>query len=189
MANNETPETNDQGIEKEEDIGVVQRTPMVIHRQYLKDLSFENPNAPGIFQNMDDRPEMDMNIMLDVNKIEHEKHEHYYEVVLSLKASAVRAEDAMFLAQIDYAAAVSIERIKPAQHHPLLFIEVPKMLFPFARHILSFVTQNGAFTPLQVGPVDFRQMYLARFGDKNASEEQTEAESNEADDAEKQAAH
>ncbi|MEM8832979.1 MAG: protein-export chaperone SecB [Pseudomonadota bacterium] len=158
-------------VKEDEDIGVVGRTPLLVHRQYLKDLSFENPNSPGILHRIEAQPVMDMDIAIDVQKLDHEEFENYYEVILKLNANAVREKEAMFIADIDYAAAVSIEGLEPKQHHPLLFIEVPQLLFPFARQILANITQSGAFMPLQIAPVNFRQMYLQRFGDKLADKE------------------
>jgi len=155
-------------IKPEENIGDVPRTPMVIHKQYLKDMSFENPNAPLILKKADIAPEMEMNIMMDVQKIEDEEFEHFYEVVLNVNASAKRGDQTMFIAEIQYAAAVSIDGIDQKKHHPLLFIEVPNMLFPFARQILASATQAGGYIPLQLSPVDFRAMYIKRFADKMA---------------------
>ena len=161
----------------EENIGLVGRTPLLVHRQYLKDLSFENPNAPGILHRIDSPPSMDMDIAIDVQKIDNEQFEHYYEVVIKLNANAVRGKEAMFIADVDYAAAVSIEGLEPKQHHPLLFIEVPQLIFPFARQILAHITQSGGFVPLQIAPVNFRQMYLQRFGDKVVDKEKKQVKS------------
>jgi preprotein translocase subunit SecB len=146
--------------------GQVPNSPVVIHRQYLKDLSFENPNAPQILAFGDNRPEMDMNISMDVHRLEHDKNEFYYEVVLTLNANAVRDGKAMFVAEVVYAAALSIDGLDESQHHPLLLVEVPHLIFPYARQLLATVTQSGGFMPLQLRPVDFRSMYLQRFAKK-----------------------
>lgn len=154
----------------------VPNSPVIIHKQYLKDLSFENPNAPQILTLGDNRPEMDMNIGMDVQRIEDEKHEFYYEVALTLNASAVRDGKAMFVAEIVYAAALSINGLDEKHHHSLLLIEVPHLIFPYARQILATVTQSGGFMPLQLRPVDFKSMYLQRFGkngDQNEAQNDT----------------
>lgn len=151
--------------ENQEDIGDVPSSPLIIHRQFLKDLSFENPNAPKILQRTENKPQMDINIGLDVQKQDHEEFQDYYEVLLTLSANAVRNDEAMFLAEVVYGAAVSVNGLEEKQHHPLLFIEVPKMIFPFARQIMSNITQSGGFMPLQLTPVDFRAMYIRRFAD------------------------
>lgn len=151
----------------EEDIGNVPQSPVIIHKQYLKDMSFENPNAPMILKKVDQRPEMDMNIMIDVKKLEDEDYEHFYEVTLNVSASAKRGDQTMFLAEVLYGAAVSINGLEEAKHHPLLFVEVPYMLFPFARQILASATNSGGYMPLQLSPVDFRSMYIQRFAKQN----------------------
>lgn len=142
----------------------VPASPVVIHKQYLKDLSFENPNAPDILVMGEAPPEMDMNIGMDVQRHESDEYENYYEVSLTINASAVRDGKAMFVADIVYAATLSIEGLDEGKHHPLLLIEIPQLLFPFARQILANITQAGGFTALQLRPVDFRSMYLQRFG-------------------------
>lgn len=149
-----------------EDVGIVPQTPVVIHAQYLKDMSFENPNAPEILKKADRPPEVDINIAVDTRKLESETEDHLYEVVLTVNASAKRDEKTMFIAEIKYGASVSINGIDEKQHHAILFVEVPKMIFPFVRLILANATQSGAFTPLQMALVDFRAMYLQRFGQK-----------------------
>lgn len=151
-----------------EDVGEVPVSPVIIHKQYLKDMSFENPNAPDILQRGDQRPNMEMNIQMDVQKLENDEFEHYYEVLLTLNASANREGQTMFIAEILYGAAISITGLEEKKHHPLLFIDAPQMLFPFARQILANVTQAGSYMPLQLNPVDFRSMYIKRFAEKIA---------------------
>ena len=150
----------------EEDVGIVPTTPVVIHKQYLKDLSFENPNAPGILMRATQRPETDLNISLEAQKIEHEEHEHFYEVSMIINASAVRDGQTMFVADVTYGTTVSITGLETAQHHPLLLIEVPQMMFPFVRQILAHSSLAGGFLPLQLQPIDFRTMYLKRFAEQ-----------------------
>lgn len=147
-----------------QDIGIVPQTPLVIHAQYLKDLSFENPNAPEILKKANKPPEVDINMSVNVIRLEDEKEEYFYEVVLNVNATAMRDGKTMFLAEIKYGATVSIHGLDEKKHHGLLFVEVPKIIFPFVRLILSNATQSGAFIPLQMGMVDFKAMYLKRFG-------------------------
>lgn len=154
-----------------ENIGLAGVTPVVIHKQYLKDLSFENPNAPDILKKVEQRPAMDLNIGMDVQRYEPDGAEgDFYEVTLTVNAQAMRQDKAMFIAEVIYGAVVSIKDLPEKQHHPVLFIEVPQLLFPFVRQILSSVTQNGGYMPLQLAPVDFKSMYLNRFAqDKDES--------------------
>ena len=159
---------------KDENIGDVPQAPMVVHKQYLKDMSFENPNAPQILKVINNRPEMDMNIMLDVQKIEDDKIENFYEVSMTLTTTAKRDDQTMFIAEIVYGAAVSIYGLNEKQHHMVLFIEVPQLIYPYARQLLSNSTQAGGYMPLMPNPVDFRAMYLQRFG--QPQKENAEAE-------------
>lgn len=154
----------------EGDIGDVPTSPIYIHKQYLKDMSFENPNAPLILTTKaSSPPDMEMDIGLDVKRVDKEGYENYYEVILNLNASAKRDDKTMFIAEVSYGAAVSIEGMEEKHHHPALLIEVPQMLFPFVRQILANATLSGGFMPLQIRPVDFRAMYIKRFA-KNADE-------------------
>jgi preprotein translocase subunit SecB len=84
----------------------------------------------------------------------------------------------MFVAEVTYGAAVSIDGLDEKRHHPLLLTEVPQILFPFARLALANATQAGGFMPLQLQPVDFRTMYLQRFADKQEGKDASEDASN-----------
>lgn len=164
----------------------VPNSPVIIHKQYLKDMSFENPNAPDILTAGNKAPEMDMNIGMDVKRLEHDEHENYYEVSLTLNASAAREGKAMFIAEIIYAATLSIEGVEEGKHHPILLIEIPHLLFPFARQVLAGITQSGGFNALTLRPVDFRSMYLQRFGQENDKENDREnAQDNSAENPDK----
>ena len=162
-----------ENLNEEHDAGVVPQSPVTIHAQYLKDLSFENPNAPQILQKADKPPEVDIDIAVDTQIIESNEGEDLYEVILSINASAMREGQAMFIAEIKYGAAVSIRGLEEKRRHSILFVEVPKMIFPFARLILSNATQWGAYVPLQLALVDFRAMYLQRFGENEADDTAT----------------
>jgi len=151
---------------QKEHIGTVTGSPVTVHKQYLKDLSFENPNAPDILLNVNGRPGMDMDIALDAHRVENEQFDHFYEVTLGITAKGTREDKTLFIAEISYGAVVSIEGIEEKNHHPVLFIEVPNLLFPYVRHILATCSMSGGFTPLQIAPINFRAMYLQRFGKK-----------------------
>jgi len=146
----------------EENVGNVANTPLVIHAQYMKDLSFENPHAPQTFQGQGGNPEMDMNIEIDVNKLEDQNEKELYEVVLKISASAKRTDQTLFIVELAYAALISINADEK-HHHPLLFVEVPHTIFPYARQIIGDATQTGGYIPLLLNPVDFKSMYMQRF--------------------------
>lgn len=147
--------------------------PVVIHTQYVKDVSFENPNSPETLRPGKAAPEMDINISMDAKKIEEANpDENLFEVVLKLGAKATREDKAMFLAEIDYAALVSLPGVAKENHHPLLLIEVPKVIFPFARQLLAELTQSGGYPPLLLNPVDFRTLYIEQFGAENQDQKE-----------------
>lgn len=139
--------------------------PLVIHTQYVKDISFENPMAPHSFRTGLPAPKMDLNINLDARQVEDLDIKDLYEVTLKIAARALRDDKPVFIAEIQYAVAVSIQDVVPEnQHHALLMIEVPRLAFPFVRQILSDLTQAGGYPALLLGPVDFYAMYMNRFG-------------------------
>ncbi|MCC6598822.1 MAG: protein-export chaperone SecB [Alphaproteobacteria bacterium] len=145
------------------------QAPINILAQYVRDLSFENPNAPESLRgtaNNGAAPQMDINIGMDARKIPSEDIEHLYEVVLNLRAIALQGEDALFVAELQYGVAVSLNNIPEENHHPVLLVEVPRLAFPFARQIISDLTVQGGFPPLMLNPVDFQALYMERFKDE-----------------------
>lgn len=140
--------------------------PVVIHAQYLKDLSFESPNSPAVFKRGLKQPEMDMNFNLDARKIEDEDNPQLYETTMRLNISAKRDGTTCFLIECVYGALVSLAKdVDPAHIRPMLFVEVPQILFPFARQIVASASQSGGFPPLLLNPVDFRSMYVAHYAE------------------------
>ncbi|MCH9000756.1 MAG: protein-export chaperone SecB [Proteobacteria bacterium] len=131
--------------------------PMLIMAQYVKDFSFENPNAPEIYPAMSAKaPEITVNI--DV--IPFQRDERVYEVVLTLRINAVTGDKVAFLIELDHAAIVSIrESVDEEEKERLLLGETPRYLFPFARKILSDITQDAAFPPLVINPIDFDEYF------------------------------
>ena len=166
-----------------------QDLPVTILAQYVTDLSFENPNATDVIRGSNDLPEMDLNIGMDARKIPDDKDDAMYEVVLNVRAEAKRGEETMFIAELQYGATVSIgEEVPEESHHPFLLIEIPRLIFPFARQVLSNVTVQGGYPPLLLNPVDFHALYMQRFGKEiEAAQKEIEEEVAEASEAVKTA--
>ena len=144
---------------------VASDVPFEILAQYVRDLSFENPNATNVLRGDGDLPEMDIAIGMDARKIPESKDDDIYEVVLNVRAEAKRADLSVFVAELQYGVTVKVgEGIPEESHHPFLLIEIPRLAFPFARQILSDMTVQGGFPPLLLNPVDFHQLYMQRFG-------------------------
>jgi preprotein translocase subunit SecB len=139
--------------------------PMNVHAQYIKDLSFENPNAPASLRENGEAagtPEMQINVNMDSNKIDADKN--MYEMILTIEARAKRGETILFVAELQYGVVCSIAKNVPEQHiHPLVMIEAPKMAFPFARQILCDAVIAGGYPPLLLNPVDFEGLYIAQY--------------------------
>lgn len=149
--------TKDQPVE-------AQGLPVTVHAQYVRDISFENPNAPEALRAGQKPPEMDVNIGMDARKLEDEEIKNLFEVVLSIRAEAKRADKTVFIAEIQYGVTVELgDSVPEKNHHPLLLIEIPKLAFPYVRKLLSDLTTDGGFPPLLLNPVDFHALYMQRF--------------------------
>ena len=131
---------------------------MRILGQYLKDLSFENPNAPGSLAPQQNQP--DINIGVNVNARNLAPTD--FEVELHLDAKATSGGKVVFAAELLYAGVFRMENFPPNLLHPAVLIECPRMLFPFARQVLADATRNGGFPPLMLDPIDFAGMYQRR---------------------------
>lgn len=131
--------------------------PLRIQAQYIKDLSFENPNAPKVYALLAESPP-EVSVSIDVTAEHLEKRA--YEVVLNLRVGANAAGKPAFLVELHYAALVLVhEAIGEADIDQLLHREAARFLFPFARSILADVTRDGGFPPLVVNPIDFDFLY------------------------------
>jgi preprotein translocase subunit SecB len=130
---------------------------MKILGQYLKDLSFENPNSPQSLSSQQGQPEI--NIQVNVNAKPLGQTQTDFEVELHLEAKASHQGKAVFAADLLYAGVFRLENIPQEALHPIVLVECPRMLFPFARQILADATRNGGFPPLMLDPIDFASMY------------------------------
>lgn len=133
----------------------VLQTPIVINAQYIKDLSFENPNPVKFLQDREGTPDINVSIDVAANGLGGKS----YEVVLTMKAEAKRGTETMFIAELEYAGVFSLAGVQEQYLHPVLMIECPRMLFPFARSIMSEVTRDGGYPPLSLNPIDFATLY------------------------------
>ena len=123
--------------------------------QYIKDLSFENPGAP---QSLTQNPQIEFGVDLQARQNDGPN----YEVELKLRIHATVAEKQLFLLELTYAGLFRLENIPEDALQPLLMIQAPHMLFPFARRIVADVVRDGGMPPLMVEPIDFAALYQAR---------------------------
>ncbi|WP_449393880.1 protein-export chaperone SecB [Devosia riboflavina] len=123
--------------------------------QYVRDLSFENPGAPGSIMAGGGNPAFNVSISVGVKK----QSDELYAVELNLKAKANREETLLFNVELVYGGVFRLKNIPEAQLSGLLMVECPRLIFPFARQVLANVTQQGGFPPLMMEPVDFMAIY------------------------------
>lgn len=123
--------------------------------QYIKDLSFENPGAPNSNLMGGAQPEFAVSINVNAKK----QSDDVYAVELTINAKAERDSIVMFNVELVYGGMFRVRNVPENQLPPLLMIECPRMLFPFARQVLANVTQAGGFPPLLMEPVDFVAIY------------------------------
>ena len=132
--------------------------------QYIKDLSFENPNAP---QSMAGAQQPQIAIQINVNAKPLQGGD--VEVELKLDGKAETGTTLMFSFELVYAAVFRIQNVPQEAMNPILLIECPRLLFPFAREIIATTVRNGGFPPLLLDPVDFVGLYRKRLAEMQAS--------------------
>ena len=124
--------------------------------QYVKDLSFENPNAPGIYQ-AQTQPQIDVQFHISVAQVADDVHE--VSMKIDVRATG-DADTTIFAVELVYAGLFGARNVAPEALSPFLYAEAPRLLFPFARRIISDATRDGNFMPLLLDPIDFGAMYL-----------------------------
>jgi len=132
--------------------------------QYIKDLSFENPSAPGSLRQSDKQPQLDINVNVGARPVGQSGE---LEVEITLEAKAKRANETIFVAEVKYAGVFQIRNVPQDQMGPLVLIECPRLLFPFARQILADATRQGGFPPLLIDPIDFVALYRQKMAEAN----------------------
>jgi preprotein translocase subunit SecB len=124
--------------------------------QYVKDLSFENPNAPAVYQ-AQVQPQIDVQFHIAVAPVADDVHE----VTMKIEVRATGDAGAtMFAVELVYAGLFGARNVEAEQLSPFLYAEAPRLLFPFARRIVAEVVRDGNFPPLLLDPIDFAAMYL-----------------------------
>jgi len=135
-------------------------SPIVFHGQFMKDLSFEIPDAPGIFDILQKQaPDIPLSVDCHVRALTNNR----FEVTISIHVEATIQNKTAFMLEIVYAAVVSIGEVPPAHIHPVLLIEVPRQLFPFVRQIVADITVSGGFPPLMLQIIDFKDLYERKY--------------------------
>ena len=123
--------------------------------QYLKDSSFENPGAPDSLRAGQAQPEVNIDLAIGRQVFD----DNTLEVAIRLKAHATRGERTAFIAEIEYAGLFAIQNVGLEQMQPMMMIECPRVIFPYARKILADMTQDGGFPPVMLDMPDFAGMF------------------------------
>ena len=134
--------------------------------QYVKDFSFENPNAPRSLMQTASAPKIAMQINVNATTLSATDHE----VILTIEGGAGEGADALFKFDLQYHGILRLENIPAEQVQPLVMIEGPRLLFPFARQIIAEAVRSGGFPPLYVDPIDFHGLYLQRVAAAQAAQ-------------------
>lgn len=145
--------------------------------QYIKDMSFENPNAPAVYQ-WKSQPKMDVQFNIGAQAV----GEGVHEVVLKIDITAQADEGTAFKLELLYAGLFALRNLPEEQMQPFLLAEAPRIIFPFARRVIADATTEGGFPPLLLDPIDFAGLYMQR-----AAQAQAEATGGQAGDVTGQA--
>jgi preprotein translocase subunit SecB len=134
--------------------------------QYVKDLSFENPMGAGSARAYETQPTIDMGVEVKSRPIG--EAGDAFEVDLRINVTAKREDTVMFVADLTYSGLFQFMSVAPDDVEPLLWIECPRLLFPFSRQILAEITREGGYPPLLINPIDFTPLYWAELRDREA---------------------
>ncbi len=127
---------------------------LIVNTQYLKDLSFESPRAPQTLMSQREAPEVNLTADVKARTLGPD----VFEVVLNMGAHAHQKEEPVFVVELSYAAVVTLKDA-PQELVPLLvFVETPRILFPFARAVIAGATRDGGFPPLLLNPIDVAEL-------------------------------
>ena len=139
------------------DMGAQDMPQVAILTQYVKDLSFENPNAPASLQTTE-QPRIDVNVSVNAKR----GGDNVYEVELKISAKATAGDTTAFVIDLLYAGLFGLTNVPEDALEPFLIIEAPRIIFPFARRIIADSVRDGGFPPLMLDPIDFASLYMAQ---------------------------
>jgi preprotein translocase subunit SecB len=134
--------------------------------QYIKELSFENPNAPKSLSPGASPPQISVQINVDAKPMS----DTDVEVSLKIEGKAEMTGTVMFRFELDFAGVFRIQNVPQESMNPIVLIECPRLLFPFAREIIANAVRNGGFPPLLLDPFDFVALYRQRMEQSQAAQ-------------------
>ncbi len=148
---NTTPLANGNGEDHDPQVSII--------AQYVKDLSFENPNAPASLQTQG-QPQIEVQVNVGANRVGDE----VFEIGLKIEARAKVEDQVSFAVELLYAGLFGLRNVPEEALEPFLLVEAPRILFPFARRVIADATRDGGFPPLLLEPIDFGALYMAQRG-------------------------
>jgi preprotein translocase subunit SecB len=132
--------------------------------QYIKDLSFENPNVHKLVEAPGEAPNLRVEVNVNANKVAN----NTYESALELKAEATNKLGVIYDLELSFAGMFQVENMPEPSLEPFLLINCPALLFPFARRLVADLTREGGFPPLLLDPIDFAALFARRQQEKAA---------------------
>lgn len=152
--------TEGNGAEPAANTAAAGQVKMQVLGQFVRDLSFENAVAQRGLQGTDVQPDTQVAVSLDARK---RSADNQFEVITKFRVTSKNkaTNETLFMVELDYGGIFHVEGVPEDQMHPFLLIECPRMLFPYVRRIISDVTRDGGFPPLNIDTVDFLALYRA----------------------------
>lgn len=131
---------------------------IILNRQYIKDLSFENPKAPEIYTYQNIQPKLDVSIDINATKLQNE----IFEVENVINVTAKKDDETLFIMELVYAGIFTIKNVSEELIQENLFTDCPTMIFPFERRIMADISRDADLPPLLLDIIDFEQMYESK---------------------------
>ena len=150
----------DQALAPEGDVDAAQPGIRIL-AQFIRDLSFENPRAPETLRGGAAQPQIELGVEMNARG----REDGFFEVDLKLSATAKRDDGPVFVVELLYGGVFQITGVGGEDVEPVLLVECPRYLFPFARRIIAEVTSEGGYPPFLLDPIDFAAVYIARKGE------------------------
>jgi preprotein translocase subunit SecB len=151
--------SQDKKVSENQSNNQIPLAPLLINGQFVKDLSFENPDPLKNLANLQEQPEININVDIKANKVS----DNVYEVILHVTSEATIKKQRLFMLELEYAGIFTLNDIPEESIHPILMIECPRLLFPSARSIVANITREGGFPSLSLNPIDFAELYRQQF--------------------------
>jgi preprotein translocase subunit SecB len=133
---------------------------LIMRAQYVKDLSFENPRAPGSIFSLREPPQLEVSVNLGAQRLEPE----VFELSIHVSARAIADKTTIFLIDLVYGGIFEVKNIADELLEQTIFVQGGFLLFPYARRVVSDISRDGGFPPLQLEPIDFNNMYAEQRG-------------------------